>query len=189
MILGILSDSHGRLARTVRALNCLARAGATAFVHCGDIGTPEVLTQLVAREARFVWGNNDEPDLALVAYAKNLNAAPASIPLRLSFDGQAVAVFHGHERSFWKLVTAAEDNESNAVRAIIGDARLVLFGHTHYAEDRTLGGIRFVNPGALHRASLFTVATYDFESASLRFWSLPEERDELLAYSPPHSDG
>lgn len=179
MLLGILSDSHGRLARTIRSLDGLSRLGATEFVHCGDIGTPEVLTQLTLRNAHFVWGNNDEPDLALLAYARNLGVAPASVPLRLTVAHREIAVFHGHERNFWRLLTAAEAGETNTVQSLIGPSDIVLFGHTHYAEDRPMNGVRFVNPGALHRASRYTVATLNPETDELRFWSVSDERDQL----------
>lgn len=182
MILGILSDSHGRLARTARALDGLRRCGATRLVHCGDIGTPEVLTQLVARDARFVWGNNDESDLALVAYAKNLRAVPGGVPLRLCEEGHEIAVFHGHEREFWRVLTAAEEGKSAVLESILGAARVVLFGHTHYPEERTMGGVRFINPGALHRAALFTVATLDLNTSALNFWTVRDERDDLEPY-------
>lgn len=183
MILGILSDSHGRLARTVRALEGLQRHGAAHVVHCGDIGTPEVLTQLVARHAHFVWGNNDEPDIALIAYARNLQAAPPGVPLRVRENGHEIAVFHGHEREFWRVLTAAEDGKTAVLQSIIGSARVVLFGHTHYPEDRTIGGVRFINPGALHRAAVFTVATLDLNTAALQFWVVRDDREDLEPYT------
>ncbi|MBL8879896.1 MAG: metallophosphoesterase family protein [Phycisphaerales bacterium] len=170
------------MTRTVRALDGLSRLGATEFVHCGDLGTPEVLTQLAARGVPFVWGNNDEPDLALIAYARNMGVAPASVPLRLTLGQLHIAIFHGHEKTFWRLLTAAEGGDAASVHTLIGEASVVLFGHTHYAEDRTMGGVRFVNPGALHRASRFTVATLDIETNELRFWVVSDERDELQPY-------
>ena len=46
MVLGILSDTHGHARRTAAAVRLLEQLGAEAFVHCGDIGSPDVLDEL-----------------------------------------------------------------------------------------------------------------------------------------------
>ena len=43
MILGILSDTHDRLARTERAVAALVAAGADALIHCGDLTGPDIV--------------------------------------------------------------------------------------------------------------------------------------------------
>ena len=51
MILGILSDTHGHARRTAAAVRLLQQLGAEAFVHCGDVGSPDVLDELAGRRA------------------------------------------------------------------------------------------------------------------------------------------
>ena len=47
MHLGILSDTHGQLARTTRAVATLINQGAEALVHCGDLTGPELVGRLL----------------------------------------------------------------------------------------------------------------------------------------------
>ncbi len=104
MILGILSDSHGRHRRTARAIRLLQDLGAEAFVHCGDLGGKAVLNELTGRRVWFVWGNTDVGTPLLSRYAQQLGlAVPEGIPLCLELAGRSIAVFHGHEPQFTGL--------------------------------------------------------------------------------------
>ncbi len=104
MILGILSDSHGRQRRTARAIRLLQTLGAEAFVHCGDLGGKAVLNELTGRRVWFVWGNTDVARPLLSRYAQQLGlAVPEGIPLRLELAGRSIAVFHGQEPQFTRL--------------------------------------------------------------------------------------
>src|SRR5262245_56050038 len=108
MILGVLSDTHGRAARLRCAMQLLKSRGATAFIHCGDLGVEAVITELAAGamdefghpHAWFVWGNTDPRDPHLEMFAKNLGLPlpPRILPLRIELAGRRIAVFHGHER-------------------------------------------------------------------------------------------
>lgn len=156
MILGILSDSHGRAERTVRALTLLDEKGAAAFVHCGDIGGEDVLIALAGRNVWFVWGNCDYTDASMNRYVRSLGLPlPNAVPLRIDLDGNGIAVFHGHEREIDRFDATQFD--------------YVLHGHTHVRRDERIGQTRFINPGALHRAAEHTVATLDLSSDSLAF--------------------
>jgi len=178
MILGILSDTHGQTARAARAVALLRRVGASAFVHCGDVGSFGVLDELAAVGARFVWGNTDEHDLgALQRYAERIGLTPpAHAPARFEFEQRTIEVFHGHEPAFERRVIAAEaDRDPDA-------PEIVLYGHTHRASDRTFGRVRFVNPGALYRARTHTVATFDAVLNTVEFWRV---EDDDAADAPP----
>ena len=48
MKIGLLSDTHGSLHRTVQALRILLQDEPGAIIHCGDIGSEEVLGELIA---------------------------------------------------------------------------------------------------------------------------------------------
>ena len=45
-MVGILSDSHGQVERTRQAIALLQQAGASAFIHCGDVEEDAVLDTL-----------------------------------------------------------------------------------------------------------------------------------------------
>lgn len=169
MLLGLLSDTHGRCERMQQAVRALRARGASALVHCGDIGTEKVLNELQGCTAWFVWGNNDDPHGPLADYARDLGLAlPPSPPLRLELAGKRIAVLHGDEREFANLWRAADSPAGI-------ELDYVFYGHTHVPDDRRRGATRFVNPGALHRARSFTVATLDLTADELHFWELLED--------------
>ena len=61
-IFGLLSDSHGCLNTTQRAVTVLLDAGAQVLLHLGDVGSLEVIDALVVQgvETRLVFGNTDD---------------------------------------------------------------------------------------------------------------------------------
>lgn len=157
MLVGILSDSHGRDQRVRQAMALFDRLGVEHVFHCGDVGGAEVFDQLVGHTCTFVWGNMDFPDDGLFAYLKSVGIdAPTSVPTQCTVSGKRFAVFHGHEPGFDAAVSSL-------------DVDYILHGHTHIARDERLNGKRVINPGALHRAREKTVATLDTESDALEF--------------------
>lgn len=194
MILGIVSDTHGRAERLRVALGTLRERGATAFVHCGDLGGEAVIAELAAGATDetgqprvwFVWGNTDPRDPLLDAFAKNLGLPlpPRTLPLRLNLDGRRIVVCHGHEREFSRLVESltalanvkgATHGESRPDRAVEFDdlPDFVLYGHTHVPAAERCGPARLINPGALHRAAKYTVAALDLRSEELSYFEVP----------------
>lgn len=175
MILGILSDSHGRHERVAAALRLLEKHGAERFVHCGDIGGERVLDELAGRPVSFVWGNADYPEESLIAYARRLGLSPpAEVPLRLEVGGSRLCVFHGHETAYVRLVRWLENDDFERAAKSLGALDYVLHGHTHVASDVRLGRVRFINPGALQRAAEYTVATLDVARDDVKFLSLDD---------------
>ncbi len=160
MIIGVMSDSHGKAARVKTAVEILERAGAKTIIHCGDVGGIEVFDELVGRDVHFVWGNTDYPDQATIAYLDKIGIAPSTeVPLSLMRAGKTIQVFHGHEPEF-----------NQALRNPKSD--FILHGHTHLARDERIGNSRIINPGALQRAREYTVATIDLERDEVTFHKL-----------------
>jgi hypothetical protein len=157
VLIGILSDSHGRSETVRKAVQLFDRLGASALIHCGDVGGMSVFDELAGHECHFVWGNMDFPEEGLLSYIRTLGIPlPMSIPLRLELAGKSFAVFHGHEREF----------ETDLRRLTVD---YILHGHTHERRDERLGPTRIINPGALHRARPKTAATLDTETDELTF--------------------
>lgn len=159
MKLGILSDSHGRVALVQQALAVLDEAGADAIVHCGDVGGIEVLEEMAGRKCWFVWGNTDESRPAWRRRIERLGLPWPTEPVELNVDGKRVGVFHGHELGF-----------RMAVENVLYD--YILYGHTHEAHDQRIGPMRVINPGALHRTSRRTVALLEPATDRLEFLSV-----------------
>ncbi len=177
MIIGVLSDTHGQVQRAANAVALLGRLGAEAYVHCGDIGGAEVLDQFVGLPAHFVLGNTDYPDASLVRYGRQLELnIVEQAPLRLELGGKLLLVFHGHEAGFQRLLGARM--EQGAPLREFGDVAYVLHGHTHTAREVLVGSVRVVNPGALQRALVYSVATIDLARDDVQFWHVFDDPGE-----------
>lgn len=175
MILGILSDTHGQRRRAAAAIRLLRAAGATALVHCGDVGDAEVLEELAGLPGWIMPGNTDFADIRLAAHAEALGLVVATtVPLRLRLADRGLAVFHGHEPQFARLVD--ETLTAGALPADYADCQYILHGHTHIASVTPLGTARLVNPGALQRAPRHTVATLDLARDVVEFLRVTDEQ-------------
>lgn len=184
MILGVLSDTHGKERHARRGIEVLQQAGAKAFVHCGDVGSESVFSALAGLECWFVWGNTDTATTGLMRYVQQLGIPlPDAAPLTLTLAGRRIAVCHGHERGFEQLV-----RQHYAAEPVPDDQRFdyLLHGHSHVAARETLPtGLVRVNPGALHRADPYTVATVDLAGGTVRFWVVePQGETDLQGYDP-----
>ncbi len=157
MLIGILSDSHGRGPAVRQAMALFDELGVEHVIHCGDIGGTAVFDELVGRPCTFVWGNMDHPESGVFAYLHSVGIRPPdTMPRRLTLDGKTFAIFHGHERGFDRAVaTLAVD--------------YILHGHTHVPRDQRRQQTRIINPGALHRARRKTVATLNTATDELIF--------------------
>ncbi len=156
MLLGVLSDSHGDAATTARAIAMLEARGATRLIHCGDICGDAVLSEFTGHPIVFVWGNCDAPSAATRRLVKALGLPWPEGPVELEIAGRRIAVFHGHEPAF-----------DAAVRD--GQYHYVFHGHTHRFRDERVNGCRVINPGALHRAAVKTVALLNVDTDELAF--------------------
>jgi putative phosphoesterase len=163
MVLGIMSDSHGDGAATARAIRLLLDRGAGHLVHCGDLCGTSVLDELAGHPCTFVWGNCDDPGRGLARYVRAIGLSLPAGPAELALDGRRIGVFHGHEPAFRE---AAEN----------GRYDYLLYGHTHRYADERQGHCRLINPGALHRARVKTVALLDLRADALVFLELQSGR-------------
>jgi putative phosphoesterase len=155
MLLGILSDTHGHVARTQQAVERFASLGVDQVLHCGDIGSPAVVELLAPWPAHFVFGNVDDPTSLREAIRRAGQTCHERFG-KLDFHGKTVAFLHG--------------DDSRLLRETIERGRwsLVCYGHTHVAEISQRGDTLVVNPGALYRTSLPSVAVVRLPSLEVR---------------------
>jgi len=154
-MVGILSDSHGQIARTRRAIELLQRAGATQFIHCGDVEIEEVVDLFAGLAAHLTWGNCDSAG-PLGRYAASIGVDAQHPFGEVAIDGRRLAFTHG-------------DSERAVSKALAAKPDYLLHGHTHLRRDERVQGVRVINPGALHRAHPFTVALLAPATGELRF--------------------
>ncbi len=146
MLLGIVSDTHGHVAHARAAIHMLDSLDVDAIVHCGDVGSPEVVALFHATPTHFVLGNVD-------AWPAELETAIAKISgtfhgrfAQLELAGRQIAFLHGDDQRLLAQTIAGQKFD------------LVCYGHTHVAEQHRDGKTLVVNPGALYRAERHTIA-------------------------------
>jgi putative phosphoesterase len=121
MRIGVISDTHGLLRpEALRALR-----GVQLIIHAGDVGAPEILTQLKTIAPVFaVRGNVDTEH-----WAQEL---PLSTVVQTA--GFHIYVLHNLHDLDLKPQAAGFD--------------AVISGHTHQAVQRHDGGVLYLNPGS-----------------------------------------
>lgn len=160
MLIGVLSDSHGRAAVTGRAVSLLRHHGAELIIHLGDLETESVIDELAGHDARIVLGNCDwDPD-ELASYAGFLGIQVDRLAGRVEVDGRVIAYTHGDRD---QLMRAAIDE----------GADYLLHGHTHSIRDERIGRTRVINPGALFRAARYTAALLEPSTDELTLVEVP----------------
>lgn len=156
MLVGVMSDSHGDGEITAQAVALLKSRGCEALFHCGDVCSTSVLDALAGERAWFVWGNCDHAFMEWRPYVQSIGLAWPEAPVRVELAGRTILVAHGHERGF---------DEYSRRRGV----DFLFFGHTHRYEQFRDGSVVCVNPGALHRARVKTVAVVNLETAGVLF--------------------
>lgn len=160
MLLGLLSDSHDKLPATRAAIQTLLDAGATRFLHCGDLCNQRVIDLLAGLDVDFVFGNNEMDTKLLADYARALGVRCLQFTADLDLDGVPAAVTHGdRKQTLHKLFTS-------------GKYRYVFHGHTHVRRDERVGPTRVINPGALHRALPKSCAVLDTTADELTYYDI-----------------
>ncbi len=121
MNIGVISDTHGLLRReAVEALR-----GSDHIIHAGDIGDPDILTQLAAlAPVTAVSGNVD-----IAAWAKKVSATNV-----LEVGKTLIYVLH-------KLDDLDLKPEAAGFTAVI-------YGHSHVPKQETKNGVLYFNPGS-----------------------------------------
>ena len=126
MRIGLISDTHGKLRPGV--FNRLD--GVDAILHAGDIGSPDLITELEAiAPVHAVHGNTDGLDVRAVA--------PEELTIELG--GKRFTVVHGH------LLGAPTPR---GLRAAYPACDVLVYGHTHRPLVDDTATPLVVNPGA-----------------------------------------
>lgn len=124
MVVGLISDTHGKLRAGVHA----AFAGVDVILHAGDVGGDEILDELaLIAPVHAVIGNTDAPGNPRLQ--RELLYRVAEL---------AIHVSHGHE-------LGTPTPEALLARY---PADVIVYGHTHRALVTRAAGRLVVNPGA-----------------------------------------
>jgi uncharacterized protein len=161
MRIGILSDTHDQVARTATAVAMLIAEGVEVLIHCGDLTGPEVVSECGRLPSYYVLGNNDYEE-------DRLRRAMTCVGGICLARGGDLVLKH------WRVAVTHGDSPTEMRRLRRLDPDYLLFGHSHRPTDERDGPTRWINPGALHRATAWTVAVLDLSSDAL-FWLKVDE--------------
>jgi len=149
MKIGVVSDTHGRLQITQKAIHLLRERGAELILHCGDIDSPTTVRLFSPIPSHFVFGNWDVPTAKLKSAIAQIGGVWHDEIGQLDVDGKRLAWVHGHVRGQRQRLETS------------GDFDFLFYGHSHKAEVHRAGQTLVANPGALHRAKTKTVMLVD----------------------------
>ncbi|HXE55681.1 MAG TPA: metallophosphoesterase family protein, partial [Tepidisphaeraceae bacterium] len=107
---------------------------------------------------------NDWDRMELQRYAQQLGITCFGNFGQIELGAKQFAVLHGDDEKTKRRILTEQQVD------------YLLQGHTHLAEDRRVGRVRIINPGALHRARQKTVATLDTISDALTFLPVDDVR-------------
>ncbi len=146
--LGIVSDTHGHVDYTQAAVRMLESLDVNVVLHCGDIGTSEIVRLFHRWPTHFVFGNVDDPR----ELRETISAAGQTCHERfgeLELAGRRIALLHSDD--FQQFDQAKRSSRYD----------LVCYGHTHKADQQLIGKTLVLNPGALYRAYPHSLAIVD----------------------------
>jgi len=146
MQIGVVADTHGHREFTMNAVRMLSSLGVDQVIHCGDVGSAELLELFGQWPLHVVRGNVDR-DAQLKASAAELSTCTYHGDFgELALVDHRIAFLHGDDQS--RLESTIES----------GDWDLVCHGHTHVARRERVGTIFVLNPGAVYRARQQSIA-------------------------------
>ena len=121
VLIGVISDTHGLLRpEAVEALR-----GSHAIIHAGDVGEPDILSELSKiAPVTAVRGNVDTESWARELHETNV----------LEVDGVSIYVLHNIDQLDLKPEAAGFS--------------AVIYGHSHVPYQETKNGVLYFNPGS-----------------------------------------
>lgn len=146
MLVGVLSDTHGHQPFARQAVRMFDSFGVDRLIHCGDIGSPEIVEICGQWPADYVWGNVDDHRQELEAAIGRMGQTCHGWLAVLELAGLRIAVLHGHDT---RLLQQTIDE---------GAHQLVCHGHTHVRRLERVGSTLVLNPGAVYRANPRSIA-------------------------------
>lgn len=162
MKVGILSDTHGQVDLALSAAREFLFRGAEAVLHCGDIGSDMVLTEMAALFQALdiplyaVLGNCDLME-KWEFYPNDIGVNVLGRVGKLELAGKRIAMLHSDDEAAFERIAEA------------GEYDYLFSGHSHVRHDRRHKSTRLINPGAAGRGMMPSCAVLDLVSDDLEF--------------------
>jgi putative phosphoesterase len=165
MKIGIISDTHGQVDMALSAAREFMFRAVEAVVHCGDVGSEMVLTEMASLfqavdiPLYVVLGNTDSrSDLRF--YPGNIGVNLLGRFGDLELAGKKIAMLHSDDEQ--RLAEIVDSQHYD----------YVLFGHTHVCHDEKRDKTRLVNPGAAGRGMHPSCAVLDLAEDTVTFFTI-----------------
>lgn len=134
MKIGVISDTHytakspGMPKAVLEGLK-----GVDMIIHAGDLTSLKVLEELrkICPNVKSVYGNMDPPEVRVALAEKEIIQA----------DNLRLGVYHGY---------GGADSLIDVLDEFFKDDKpdIIIFGHSHTAFSRKIGGVLYFNPGS-----------------------------------------
>jgi uncharacterized protein len=154
MRIGIVSDTHSRLATAARAVSLLRERGVTTVLHCGDLEDASAVQPFTGLDAHFVYGNCDGDRDGIRTAIANAGLKLYEPFGDLELEGVRLAFLHGDDGPLLRDLERSDHFD------------YLFYGHTHQAKEHRTGRTRVINPGALHRARPKTFLVLDLATGA-----------------------
>ncbi|HEY8667964.1 MAG TPA: YfcE family phosphodiesterase [Tepidisphaeraceae bacterium] len=158
MVVGVVSNTEGRLEAMEAAAQTLRALGVEWIIHCGDVGGRHVLDAFrnADVDAAFVWGDQDRDRMGLLRYAQKEQIQCFGVLADLEIDGKRIAVVHGDDKKVLKRLLDEQQYD------------FIFHGHGHASEDKMVGRTRLVHPGSLYGAPKRTAGVVDLSTNDVK---------------------
>lgn len=137
--IGIISDTHSRESLTQKAVTIFQNAKIAELIHCGDVGSEEIVRILSCFPTHYVTGNTDTGLLKtwVERYFQKYYGGVGMFPR----EEKQIAFLHGDDwRTFDDLLHRKRFD-------------LICYGHEHLFSWRMEGDTYLLNPGAFTRTA------------------------------------
>jgi len=155
MRIGVVSDTHGHVPYTRDAVRMLQTLQVEQVLHCGDIGSVEVIELFAPWPTHFVLGNVDYPEAPLAGEIERQQQHFHGRFGELELAGVSIALLHSDDAARFR----------QAIHS--GRYQLVCYGHSHVKQSHHENDTLVLNPGALYRASPHSLAVVELPSLNV----------------------
>jgi len=161
MKLGIISDTHDRVDRIGPALDLFRAHKVDRLIHCGDVTGASTVGAFAGWTIDFVYGNCDWQPAQLDEAISAIGGTQHEKFGDLELKGVKIAWTHSDDVSLFRSLENANHYD------------FLFYGHSHITEQHRTGKTTVVNPGALHRVKVPTVAVLDLATQILAIVPVP----------------
>jgi len=138
MKIGIISDSHDNMGNIEKAVSIFKERKVELVIHAGDYVNPGAIRLFQGVKLIGIFGNNDGEKLGILKAFEDINGELKGDFCELELDNLKIAVYHG---TVLEIKDALIDS---------GKYDVVVYGHTHIKENKTMGKTLVLNPGTCH---------------------------------------